>query len=344
MDRKAENPADKSGMSSLQGKLLKNRGSIKFTLNRRLLTFFFFLLLSVLFWFLTALNKDYETIISYPIRYIKIPRELVLINNATKQLDLNVKSRGFALLRLKMQTRISPLVLDVNSFSLNTVPGKSPIILYLVTNLIIEKLQQQLTSEIKINSVIPDTLILQLTERYTKTAAVKLNIALEFERQHMQVGKLKITPDSVSVSGPENFIDTLSSVSTIPKKITGLRKNTELELDLVPIDKLEFSTQEVVVNVPVEKFTEESIKIPIEVINIPDSLFLRTFPTSIEITYRVGLSDYKKVSEHMFMAVLDYSTKDSSIGNKLTVYLVKVPEFVQVTNFYPKNVEYIIEK
>jgi hypothetical protein len=344
LDRKVENPADKSGISSLQGKLLKNRESKIFNINRRLLIFFFFLLLSVLFWFLTALNKDYETIISYPVRYIKIPQELVLMNDVAEQLDLNVQSRGFALLGLKMQSRLSPLVLDVNSFSLSTSLGESPIILHLVTNLIIEKLQQQLTSEIKINSVFPDTLILQLTDRYTSTIAVKPNLILEFERQHMQVGKLKITPDSVSVSGPENFIDTLSAVSTIPEKLTGLKKNTELEMALEPIDKLEFSVREVIVNVPVEKFTEESIKIPIEVINIPDSLFLRTFPTSIEITYRVGLSDYKKVSGHMFMAVLDYSTKGSSIGNKLTVELIKVPEYVQVTNFYPKNVEYIIEK
>jgi hypothetical protein len=344
LDRKAENPADKSGISSLQGKLLKSRDSKIFTLNRRLLTFFFFLLLSVLFWFLTALNKDYETIISYPVKYTKIPRELVLVNNAAKQLDLNVQSRGFAILRLKMQTRLSPLVLDVNSFSLSTIPGESPIIVYLVTSLIIDKLQQQLTSEIKVKSVFPDTLILQLTEKYTRITAVKLNLAMDFERQHMQVGKLKITPDSVSVSGPENIIDTLTAVRTIPEKLKDLKKNTELELDLVPIDKLEFSIQEVLVNIPVEKFTEESIKIPIEVINIPDGLFLRTFPAGIEITYRVGLSDYKKVSEHMFTAAVDYSTKGSSIGNKLTVELIKVPEYVHVTDFYPKNVEYIIEK
>jgi hypothetical protein len=160
----------------------------------------------------------------------------------------------------------------------------------------------------------------------------------------MQVGKLKITPDSVIVSGPKSIIDTLTSIKTIPEKLTGLRKSITLELDLESIDKLAYSLKEVVINIPVEKFTEESIEIPIEVINMPDSLFLRTFPANIEITYRVGLSDYKKVNEHMFVAVLDYSAKESSIGNKLAIELVKVPEYVQVTNFSPKSVEYIIEK
>ena len=344
MDPKAENPANRPGKSFLQEKLMKKQGRRLLTLNKRLIIFFFFLLLSILFWFLTVLNKDYDTILSYPLRYTRIPGELVLVNDVTDRLDLDVQSRGFTLLRLKMQSRLSPLALDVNSFSLQSVPGESPIVLYLVTNLIVEKLQQQLTSEIRIKSVFPDTLMVLLTERYAKKLAINLDLDLEFERQYMQVGKLKITPDSVTVSGPKSIIDTLTSIKTIPEKLTGLRKSITLELDLESIDKLAYSLKEVVINIPVEKFTEESIEIPIEVINMPDSLFLRTFPANIEITYRVGLSDYKKVNEHMFVAILDYSAKESSIGNKLAIELVKVPEYVQVTNFSPKSVEYLIEK
>ena len=344
MVQKEENAAHKPGKTVLEGKLLKNKGININTFNRKLLIFLFFLLLSIVFWFLTALNKDYVTVISYPVRYVKLPRGTVIANDVPYQLDLNVQSRGFTLLRLKLQSRLSPLLFDVNSFSFKVIPEQELLTIFILTNQTIEKIQQQLTSEIKIVSVSPDTLFLQLSYKQTKLAPVKLNLELEYEKQFMQVSDLIITPDSVSLSGPKNLIDTIFSVSTLPEKVTGLKKNTELVLDLKPIDKIEFSDQKVVVNIPVEKFTEESIEIPLEVINIPDSLFLRTFPTSIEVTYRVGLSDYKKVSEHMFIAVLDYSKIGSSIGNKLTVELIKVPDYVQVTNFYPKNVEYIIEK
>jgi hypothetical protein len=344
LTQKEENAANKPGKIVLEGKLLKNKGINLNTLNRKLLIFFFFLLLSVLFWFLTILNKDYNTIISYPVEYIKLPKGKIITNDVPNQLDLNVQARGFTLLRLKLQSKLSPLLFDVNSFSFNTVPDRESMTLFIITNLAIEKIQQQLTSEIKIVNVSPDTLFLQLADRFTKLAPVKVNLELEFEKQFMQVSDMIINPDSVSLSGPKNLIDTIYSVITIPEKAIRLKKNTEVVLDLKPIDKIKFSVQKVVVNIPVEKFTEESIKIPLQVINIPDSLFLRTFPTSIEITYRVGLSDYNKVSEHMFTAVLDYSTKGSSIGNRLTVELIKVPDYVQVTNFFPKNVEYIIEK
>jgi hypothetical protein len=341
---KTEKPVESPGKSDLQEKLLKKQGRKLLTLNKRLIIFFFFLLLSILFWFLTVLNKDYNTIISYPLRYTKIPRELVLMNNAVNHLDLDIQSRGFTLLRLKMQSKISPLALDVNSFSLQSIPGETPIVLYLVTDLIIDKLQQQLTSDIRIKSALPDTLFLLLTERFTKNIVVRPDLNLEFERQYMQVGKIRIIPDSVRVSGPGRIMDTLAYISTVHEDVTGLRKNVSMDIDLKSTDRLEYSVNEVSVNIQVEKFTEESIEIPIEVKNVPDGFFLRTFPANVDVTYRVGLSDYKKVNEHMFSAVLDYSARDNSIGNKLEVQLARVPEYVQVTNFSPKSVEYIIEK
>ena len=344
MDPKEKSPSEKPGRSFQQDNLARKQGSRLITINKRIIIFLFFLLLSILLWFLTVLNKDYNTIVSFPVRYTRIPGELVLINNAAERLNLKVQSRGFTLLRLKMQSKLSPLALDVNSFSLQSVPGDSPIVLYLVTNLIIDKLQQQLPSDIRINSIVPDTLMLLLTDKFTKKVPVKPDLSMEFERQYMQVGKIKITPDSVTISGPDKIIDTLKFINTKHEELLGLKKNVTLKIDLLPSDMVEYSAREVEVSIPVEKFTEESIKVPIEVINLPDSLFLRAFPANVEITYRVGLSDYKKVNEHMFMAVLDYSAKESSIGNKLEVQLVKMPEYVQVTNFTPKSVEYIIEK
>jgi hypothetical protein len=344
LDPEKKNPSERPVRMSLQDNLHIKKGQQLLPFNKKIIIFLFFLLLSILLWLLTVLNKDYNTILSYPVRYTKIPRELVLLNDATERLVLDIQARGFTLLRLKMQSKLSPLTLDVNSFSLQSVPGESPIILYLVTDLIIDKLQQQLTSDIKIKSVVPDTLLLLLTDKFSKKVPVKLDLDLEFERQYMQVGKLEVIPDSITISGPDKIIDTINFIISKHENITGLKKNVTIDLDLLLPDKLESSTMEVSVNIPVDKFTEGSVKVPIEVINIPDSLFLRAFPANVEIKYRVGLNDYKKVNEHMFMAVLDYSAKESSIGNKLDVQLVKVPEFVQVTNFSPKSVEYIIEK
>ena len=95
---------------------------------------------------------------------------------------------------------------------------------------------------------------------------------------------------------------------------------------------------------PVDKFTEAAFSVPIEVINVPDSLNLKTFPGQVEITYQVGLSDYENINQHMFRVEVDYLSIENNIGSKIQVNLVKFPEFVKAIQYYPKNVEYILEK
>ena len=77
-------------LGGLIGRFTRVSERKKITLNKRFLIFFFFLLLSILFWFLTALNKEYVTSISYPVRYIRFPEDRVLVNDIPDRLDLTV--------------------------------------------------------------------------------------------------------------------------------------------------------------------------------------------------------------------------------------------------------------
>jgi len=283
-------------------------------------------------------------VLSYPVRYIRFPKGKVLVNDVPERLDMNVQSRGFTLLRFKLRSRLVPIIFDVNSFSLNMLSDENPVTVFILTDYAIEKIQQQLSSEIKVVSISPDSLIFQFADMQSKKVGVVVNLKMEFEKQYMQVADMAITPDSVIVSGPGVMIDSINLVGTIPKIMTGIKKNVDLDMNLQPIHKVEFSVDQVSITVPVEKFTEAGMNIPIEVLNFPDSLFLRMFPDKVEITYRVGLSDYGKVNEHMFQAVVDYTDKESNIGNKLRVNIVKAPEYVVITSYHPKNIEYIIER
>jgi hypothetical protein len=344
LEQQEFNPGKKKKIFLLWEKFFRSVNVKKITLNNRLLIFSFFLLLSILFWFLTVMNKEYETVLSYPVKYIRFPKGKVLVNDVPERLDLSVQSRGFTLLRFKLKSRLVPIIFDVNSFSLNTIAGKKPLTMYILTDYAIEKIQQQLSSEIRVVSISPDSLYFQFADMHSKKIKVTVNLDMEFEKQYMQVADMIIKPDSVMISGPGTMIDTIEYAGTIPKKMTGINENVELDMKLQPIENVEYSVDEVSITIPVEKFTEVAIKIPIEVLNVPDTLFLRMFPNEVEIVYRVGLSDFGKVNEHMFQAVVDYADKENNIGNKLKVDLRKAPEYVMITDYHPKNIEYIIEK
>jgi len=330
------------------GDLIKRfaRGSErkKITLNRKVLIFFFFLLLSVLFWFLTALRKeDYETSISYPVRFVKFPEDKVLVNDIPDRLELTVKASGFTLLSFQLKSRLTPIYFDVNSFSPNRFKN-DPSSLYILTSSAKDDIARQLSSEIEIIDIHPDTLIFTFAGRIQKLVPVIPSLDLSFEQQFMQVGPYILEPDSVTISGPEVIVDSVMSVKTESFSKSSIDESFNQELSLMAINKIDINPVEIWLKVPVERFTEASFSIPIEVVNLPDSLVLRTFPAKINITCQVGLSAYEALNEHLFRAIIDYGDAGSMLGSKLQVNLVKMPEYIQALNYSPKSVEYILEK
>lgn len=315
----------------------------KITLNRRVLNFFFFLMLSILFWFLMAMNKDYITTISYPIRYIRFPDDKVVVNDIPDRLELTVNASGFNLLSNKLRSRLTPIIFDVNSFSPNRFRN-DPSSFYILSSYAKEGISRQLSSDIEILDIKPDSLIFNFARRAEKRVPVHPVLNLSFEKQYMQVGPLNLEPDSILISGPGVIIDSIMAVETEELKMSGISRSFYEEIKLRPISKVDFNPVEVWLRVPVEKFTEASFTIPIEVVNLPDSLILRTFPGKVNITCQVGLSAYETLNEHVFSAVVDYAETGTMLGNRLQVNLVKSPEYIQALNYSPKSVEYILEK
>ncbi len=338
-----ESTSDNNSLYDLIRRLGRGSGRKKITLNRRVLIFFFFLLLSILFWFLTVMNKQYTSEISYPVRYIRFPDEKVLVNEIPDRLDLTVNAGGYTLLRYHWRARIAPIIFDVNSFSLNTLRN-DPSTLYILTTYAKDRIARQLSPEIEILDIDPDSLIFQFASRIEKKVPIQINLDLEFEKQYLQTGPFRIEPDSVLISGPEIILDTIHLVQTELSGMIGVNEPFEQELELQRLNRVDMNPSEVWVQVPVEMSTEASIKIPVEVINLPDSLILRAFPGQITVNFQVGLSTYETLNEHFFRAVIDYAEAGNMLGKKLQVKLDRMPDYIQSVNYTPKTVEYILEK
>ena len=324
-------------------RMTRRQGRKKITLNRRVLIFFFFLLLSILFWFLTAMNQEYQTTISYPIRYIRFPDKKVLANDVPDRLELEVNAEGYTLLRYKLQSRIDPIVFDVESFALYTLLA-DPATVYIPSSRARDEIVRQLSSDMAILNISPDTLFFTLADKISKKVPVRPNLDISFEKQYMQVGPYLIEPDSVTIAGPELLIDTIEVASTVPVTMSDVNRSFDMELEMQPLHRIEYDPLEVWIQVPVEKFTEASLKVQIEVVNMPDSLLLRPFPPAVTVSCHIGLSDYETLNEHLFRAVIDYAEAGSMLGNKLQVQIIKKPKYIQSVEFTPKSVEYIVER
>lgn len=316
----------------------------KVKLDKKLLIFLFFVVVSSVFWFLNTLSKEYTTTISYPVRYTNFPKNKILVGDTPSDLTLKVNAQGYKLLTYRISSTVKPIIFDVNSFSLNRVNKKGAPISYILTDFANDKIAQQLSSSLTIIDILPDTLFFQFADIATKKVMVVPDLIVTCEKQYMLNGKIKLIPDSIIISGAKSIIDSIKNVKTSRLILENLKKETHRSLSIQKMSGVKYSDKCVVVDIPVEKFTESLLTIPLEVKHVPKIYHIRTFPDVITVSYRVGLSDYDKIKEHHFKAIVDFKDIEAKKSNKVKVKLVKFPHNVKSIKYNPRNVEYIIEK
>jgi hypothetical protein len=318
-------------------------GSAKNEFRRKALLFSFFLFLAVVFWLMNALSKSYSSEIQYPIRYRNFPGDKVLLGEMPGNLTIRVYAHGYTLLRHKLSARYIPINFNVQSFSLNRLESGDSSFYYIETRFARDYISKQLNSEFEILEIKPDTLIFPFTDIISKKVEVRLTSSYKPARQFILKGEPEIIPDSVVVSGPEYLVDTLQGVYTLSQDERWLDADTEVSLPLADIKHITPDAEEVRVKFQVEKFTEKTLKIPIQVVNMPDTIDLRLFPSQVEVSCQVGLSNFEKLQPGMFKTSVDYSGVLQG-QSRLNVALESFPDFVKSPKFNPRTVEYLIVK
>jgi len=319
-------------------------GREKVKINKQLLIYLFFLVVSLIFWYLNALSKDYTTDIYYAVNYEDFPKGKILINELPAKIGLKVKGFGFTILRCVLAGYVKPLSLSLNQYPIEVLTRNNNTQYFLLTKYARDYIATQITNELQLLDVKPDTLFLNLTDVLEKKVPVKLKLNLHFEKQYMQGHEL-LKPDSVLISGPNSIIDTMSYVETRELKKKKVNDTIIQSLEILKINKITCQPNKITAIIPVIKYTEITFSIPIEADNVPDSLYLRTFPSNISLSCWVGLSDYDKMSPFLFRAVVDYNTiNNNQQHSKLKINLIKIPANVNNITFYPKSAEYLIEK
>ncbi len=253
-----------------------------------------------------------------------------------------VDAYGYTLLVYKLRLALSPVLLNVtelvdnaiekgyrNKFTVSTVNHK-------------EEIEKQISSEIRILSIKPDSLIFNFSKIISKRIKVKPNVKIGFESQYSLMEEPFTTPDSIQVSGPKNVLDTMKFVYTNFHSYSRLSHSVEEKATVQSIRGLTIPVTEVKLSVPVEQNTEVSFEVPIVIINKPDNIVLKTFPGKVKVSCRIGLSKYKKLDYNAFRAFINYE-KISINDTKLPVLFESSSKAVLSVSFAPKDVEYILE-
>lgn len=308
--------------------------------DKRVVVFLLCVLIATALWFLNALEKDYTTTISYPVRYVSPPNHQFLANKPPEKLDLKVDAHGFTLLRHKLNFSYSPIILNLTNITRNLESNNGTY--QVATNTLTRRISSQISNEISLQQINPDIIRIVLDSLKTKTVPVKADVSVDFKPQFNLKTPLQVKPSEVKITGPASLVDTVRFLLTEKRSFKEVDKTINRNIKLRHPETTTIVPESVQLQIDVERYTEKQVRLPIQVINKPADVRIKLFPSELTLNCLVGLSEFDNISDADFRAVVDYASIRGS-ESRLTVKITDKPSFVEITRFTPESVEYLIE-
>ena len=294
-----------------------------------------FVVIAALFWLLIKLSSNYTVTEPLTINIKDTPADLVL-TNGTQKIKVTLSTSGFELLNYyfkpssKRKVDISleevPLHKDSEStYSFNSSYAK-------------EKIANFLTLEPSEISFDENRIILNMEQLDSIRVKVIPNADLSYEKQYNRIGKIQLTPDTVTLYGPKNEIAEIDNIYTENFTFRNINQNIDINIPLKLEGMLNADHKDINVKILVEKYTEAIANVPI-INNSKENL--RLFPDKVKIKYIVSLTDYNIIKENSFKVNID-TTDINPENNYLPIYLTDYPNNTRIISIEPKEVEYII--
>jgi hypothetical protein len=288
-------------------------------------------------WLFLALNKKYPYTVQTELLYKDEPQGKAFKALQPDTVDLKVEGTGWQLLFARL--RIKPPSITVSLQKLNSRS-------YVVFSEQLDQVNKQLETSQKVISIKPDTLYFDFSRRTNKRIPLKLISKLTFAPQYGIAKEIRLTPSYVNISGPHEELEKIHVWYTDSLKLNDINNGVDTRINVLKnaITNISIYPTNVGVKIPVDEFTEKTIEVPLSILNNKEYYDVKLYPKKVKITLLVALSNYTKTDEDLLKAAVDLNEWKVLRHNKLSVKIIKLPEFSKLVSIMPSSVDFIIEK
>lgn len=285
-------------------------------------------------WLLIKLSATYTSHVPVTLVYANLPEDKVAVRDLPAKSKVLVNATGFKLLMANFQ--LVNITLPITYRENNTA--------FLLARNLQNELAGDMPPGYQLISFSPDTIFLQFDVKATKKVPVRLLGEISYAKQFEGLAVPKLSPDSVTVSGPESVLDTLTHWPTELVKHTELKetKTGSVNLRKPTYSSITLSVDKADYEIGVESYTQITREIDIVLLNVPKNKNVTPYPKKVKVFVHVGLSNLDAARNASITATADFEEvnlkKDRFVGVKLSGY----PDYMKISGFEPRNIEFIV--
>ncbi len=306
---------------------------------RKAKVFFVFLGCSAAIWFINALSQTYVSTASFDMEYVSIPDGYLFKGVSKKEIDVKLRAGGFQFLGFNFKNK--KVSIDVSKAE--KINSK----FYVPEQDYRAQIEKQMIGSMALLEIENDTLFLDLLPVITKELPVRPRVKMNLAQNYLLDGDIQMTPDTISLTGPADEIDSITQIRTEQITLPNLTSDFTEELALTKSPKLKnttYSQSTVILSGEIARFSEKMFEVPVTVINLPDDLDVKTFPDRVSVLCKAKMKRLKELKESDFKVVADYSAKRREVSKELPLELSEKPEGLHSVVLKDTEVEYIVKK
>ena len=276
---------------------------------------------AAIIWTLSALNKEYTTIIRCALIFQYDKEGTIEVKPPPSYLEANVTGSGWDLLKQNLTYRRDPITINIdNPLEIKKITG------YSIQPMVAEHLQ----GSISLNFIATDTLNLAIQRILEKKLFVYLDsTTIEVPPSFQIVGPVDWTPDSVLVTGPESFIHAMPDTLMLMLE-AGVSSdyNDNMVLTHVRPDLMKYYPPQVNVHFDVAPYVNQNRAITIDLVNFPTDSSAFINPPQIPLEFEINEDSIRLLRDMDFIVIADFNNmnkKDSTIY----VELITTPSYVR---------------
>lgn len=300
----------------------------------------FSLLLAFFMWSIMKLSASYSSYVKYR---LEVTTEIPGRKNSAQSQDILVigaKSTGFNIIQnLQGREAITLLIEDVDPKHFHKW-GKEGDLYYLLPDNIRQKIQDALGTDIKVESLATDTLLFNFPEQQGKKVPVEAKSVITYAKQYMPYSDILLRPDSVFIYGDADLISGIEGVATRAIRSTGSSHSISGIVELVPIDGVRFSDEEVFYSQEIGRYVESTLKVQVTIVDAPSYANVAIIPQEVTIRFRQQFGKAVSLSPQDFSVGIGYD--EIMLNDVVRPKAIKVPEGIMEYEIEPKFVECVL--
>ena len=306
--------------------------------NSKLKAFIVFLFLASVFWMLTKFSKQDVASVGATISYVNIPQGYMLDENTIQDFSFNVNATRFEFLGYVFK-KLS-IKIDVGAYFNETTKTAR------VDGAALEKLiLNQVVDDGFVTQLSLPELMITLEPLSFKKVPILGQVSISYDVGFDAMGPLQIKPDSVTITGSKQLLDTIVSITTTPLELFDISASFRqvISVESISNSTATISPKTVTISQNVSEFSQKILMVPVTMINQPSQGNFKLLPASIRVAFNVPVDRFNEITLEDFTIICDYNSRDRE-DNFLIPVVQQMPANITGVEMETKKIDLLIFK